>query len=273
MPTLTVHASADTGTPESVLRKELISLASTDNRLDFLAEGDYLLYYQPITALHHILDDDLPTVEALLRWQRFDNQVVIPAFFLPQLLAEDAGKAVTHYTISRAQKDLEFWNFRVRIAMNFSPAQLLSGDVIPILSQLPATTRHLLEIEITEHPVSDMKALRETVKKLKELGHTVWLDDVVADDVSTERIMALPVSGVKLDRSLVQRLTAAEGEDTRRVRAYVQTLRQLGLAITAEGISNPYQKSFMTSLSLDRLQGYFLGKPTRKELLKPLQLA
>lgn len=244
-------------------------MANMNNGLDALASGDYLLYYQPIITLDSGLDNNLLTVEGLLRWQRHDNQVVIPAFFLPQLLAEDAGKVVTHYTISRALKDLEFWNFRVRIAMNFSPAQLLSGEVTRILQQLPPQTRQLLEIEITEHPANDLKVLRDVVKELKALGLTVWLDDVVADATSTERIMVLPITGVKLDRSVVQRLTATEGEDTNRVRAYVRTLRQLGLAITAEGISNPYQKAFMTSLRLDRLQGYFLSKPLHKEAISP----
>jgi EAL domain-containing protein (putative c-di-GMP-specific phosphodiesterase class I) len=71
-------------------------------------------------------------------------------------------------------------------------------------------------------PVVDNSRLNRSLRRLRAAGHEVMMDDFTLDDVR-RRLLRLPFSGVKLDRSLVQQLPHSG-----RARNQVRALCRLG---------------------------------------------
>jgi EAL domain-containing protein (putative c-di-GMP-specific phosphodiesterase class I) len=74
----------------------------------------------------------------------------------------------------------------------------------------------------------------------------------------------LPIDGIKIDRSFVQRL-----DDSDRVLAVTEAViglaRRLGMTIVAEGIETPSQLQAVRSLGCHFGQGFLLGRPLGAE--------
>jgi EAL domain-containing protein (putative c-di-GMP-specific phosphodiesterase class I) len=85
----------------------------------------------------------------------------------------------------------------------------------------------------------------------------VVLDNFGAAGLSIAALRELPLTGVKLDRSL----TADLGVDDRLVVATVRLTTRLGLTCTAVGVETQTQLDAARSLGIDAVQGHLLGRP------------
>jgi EAL domain-containing protein (putative c-di-GMP-specific phosphodiesterase class I) len=77
------------------------------------------------------------------------------------------------------------------------------------------------------------------------------------------------VDTLKIDRSFVKGLSH-EGGDSAIVRAVVTVAKSLNMDVTAEGIETDQQRLELKALGCDLGQGFFFGRPTTPEHLKPL---
>jgi EAL domain-containing protein (putative c-di-GMP-specific phosphodiesterase class I) len=83
------------------------------------------------------------------------------------------------------------------------------------------------------------------------------LDNFGTPGLSLAALRDLPLTGVKLDRSLVADL----GTDDRLVVATLRLATRLGLTCTAVGIERPEQLEAARALGVDAAQGHLLGRP------------
>jgi EAL domain-containing protein (putative c-di-GMP-specific phosphodiesterase class I) len=147
----------------------------------------------------------------------------------------------------------------VRVSVNLPVEEIEKPDVVAWIaghirrSRLPRTR---LAIELTEtSPVKDFAKMHRAVRRLREAGHDVLIDDFELDD-RRRRLLRLPFSGVKLDRSLAQ-ATRRSG----RARQQVRQIAKLGMTVTAEGISGRPLWQQLRALGADRAQGFWLARP------------
>ncbi|MBW3659949.1 MAG: diguanylate cyclase, partial [Actinobacteria bacterium] len=145
-----------------------------------IERGELELHYQPIVAR----GGSPCGVEALVRWRRSDDELVMPDQLLP--LAERAGllPALTDAVLTSALDQASAWwreGLRVPVAINVSADDLVdtgfAGAVITGLSQrgLPPSA---LRLEITEHAlVADFERFAQTLRALQDLGVEFSLDD------------------------------------------------------------------------------------------------
>ena len=82
----------------------------------------------------------------------------------------------------------------------------------------------------------------------------------VAEPQPGEVLRKLPIDGLKIDRSFVAGLEQEPG-DAAITRAIISLANSLNLAVTAEGIEEPYQLSFLREQGCPFGQGYWYCRP------------
>ncbi|WP_173921795.1 EAL domain-containing protein [Agromyces sp. Marseille-P2726] len=221
--------------------------------------GEIIAQYQPQVDLH---DGLLVALEALSRWRHPSRGVIAPGEFIP--LAEATGamvaigdvmlEAACRYgaTLARAGR-------RIEVAVNVAAAQLRERSFVERVAHhlrafgMPAS---LLTLELTEtRPVPAEAA--EALDGLRALGVGVSVDDVRTVEEARARVLALPITELKVDRSVIRRLPDDRG-------AAAQLLgfaRDHGLRSVAEGVETRPQFVAVRELGFDRAQGYLFGRP------------
>ncbi|RJK97550.1 putative bifunctional diguanylate cyclase/phosphodiesterase [Vallicoccus soli] len=234
--------------------------------------GRLELHYQPVVDL------DAPAgsrtrvhaVEALLRW-RHPGQGVLPAgAFLPD--AEQGGLLgeLGAWVLPTALRQLADWDARLgdaaprRVFVNVSAQELLgegfAGRVSAAL-EAAGLGPHRLTLEITETGLlEDPAAAAAVAAELRAGGCELAIDDFGTGHSSLGRLVAIPATTIKVDRSLVGAL--AQGEAARAVVAAVLGLgRSLERAVVLEGVEDEAALDELRSLGARLVQGYHLGRP------------
>jgi diguanylate cyclase (GGDEF)-like protein len=226
--------------------------------------GEFVLHYQPQVCLGRL---ETTTVEALLRWKQSDSVIVSASEFIG--IAEQSGLMLdlNDWILEQAARDARAWRdggwTQARVAINVSAQQVLSGDFPGDIERLLA--RHglppeALELELTENMLQTGVVTVETLRTLKLLGVATALDDFGTGYSSLTSLEQLPLSRVKLDRSVL-----AEVDSNPRSAAIAQAMialsRGLGLQVTVEGVERASQLDFLASSGEVSVQGYLVARP------------
>ena len=119
----------------------------------------------------------------------------------------------------------------------------------------------VIELELTESAFFDDKeALLRTLKKLKDYGFTLSMDDFGAGYSSLNSLKELPLDIVKLDAEFF-RNSDAEGRGDLIVGDTISLAKKLNMKIVAEGIETREQVDFLAEKNCDLIQGYYFAKP------------
>ena len=114
----------------------------------------------------------------------------------------------------------------------------------------------LLTLELTETRPVPVEAA-ETLAEIRTMGVGISVDDVRTVEEAESRVRSLPITELKVDRSIVRRLP-----DHRRVASeLVGFAREHGLRTVAEGVETRSQLAHRGELGFDRAQGFLLGRP------------
>jgi len=116
-------------------------------------------------------------------------------------------------------------------------------------------------LEITESILIERHLdILPVIRHLKNLGISIALDDFGTGYSSLSYLTMFPFDKIKIDRSFVRSLTTRA--ECRAIVSSVQALgRGLDIAITAEGVETQEQLELLSSLGVDLVQGYLLGRP------------
>ncbi len=226
-----------------------------------LAAGEFELHYQPLINLD---SNEISGLEALIRWNHPEKGMVSPAAFIS--LAEETGLIVPigEWTIRHACATAAQWPSELKIAVNLSPAQLRSPDLLQmIMSALAASglAPSRLELEITETVLlQDGEATLAVLYKLREIGVRIAMDDFGTGYSSLSHLQRFPFDKIKIDRSFIKGM-AENGSSLNIVRAVAALARGLGVAATAEGVETHEQLDTIRSEGCTEVQGFLLSKP------------
>lgn len=227
-------------------------------------QGEFELLYQPEVCFETL---ETHTVEALLRWRQPDGNVVSPADFFA--VAEQTGLIadISDWALRTAIQTAAVWHNgpwpKARVAVNISSQQLMSASFVTRLQsllkqyQLPA---QCLEIELTENVLQTGANTIAALKRLRELGISIALDDFGTGYSSLTSLERLPLTRVKIDRSLVTTVDAG-GRSPAIVRSIIGLCHSLGLQVTAEGVERPSQLGVLLNDRGVQIQGYLVSRP------------
>lgn len=237
-----------------------------------LERGEFHVEYQPIVDL---LSTEVRSVEALARWRHPTRGSVTPLVFIPLAeengLINDIGRHVLRTACRQMAEWQTTWSARApeQISVNLSRAQLLNGalvsEVHAALRDAGLAPRHL-QLELTESlAMVDPTALK-TLQALRSMGVGLSLDDFGVGYSSLSCLQELPITSVKIDRSLVPRL----GDDRVRrslVKATLLICEALELDVVVEGVEDQQQADLLRSLGCKTAQGFLFGRPAAADAL------
>lgn len=230
-----------------------------------LRQGQLELHYQPVVSQS---SGRIVGAEALLRWVHPDAGILGPAEILADAERNGTMEQLGRWIIDTAIAEQARWPGHLFVTINTAPSQLVSDDLADIVGD--ACRRHGVRpedvyIEVTEHEMADLDAVRRTLDALVSLGVRIALDDFGAGHTSFARLRELPFQMCKLDRSLT---IDTAGSDV--IRAIVDLAHALGMSVVAEGIETGDQCARMAGLGCDLAQGFVLVKPLPAEQLRQL---
>jgi EAL domain-containing protein (putative c-di-GMP-specific phosphodiesterase class I) len=131
--------------------------------------------------------------------------------------------------------------------------------------RLPA---QCIEIELTENVLQTGATTIDVLRRLRSHGVAIALDDFGTGYSTLASLEQLPLSRVKLDRTLIASIhTSARSAAI--ARALVGLCHGIGLEVTAEGIECAEQLALLRDLTPIHLQGYLLARPVPAERLLP----
>ncbi|WP_211051398.1 putative bifunctional diguanylate cyclase/phosphodiesterase [Parasphingorhabdus halotolerans] len=239
--------------------------------IESLGNGQMKVYYQPVINLK---TQDEVGYEALVRWEHPELGLVMPDKFIP--LAEETGLIVQlgEWVIRNAVDEAASWSNQHMVAVNLSPAQMRSANLIPSVVNALASSGldpARLELEITENILMhDSDSNLRTLHSLRAIGVRVSLDDFGTGYSSLNYLRAFPFDKIKIDRCFVSDVDSRD-ESRAIVRSVIDLARSLGMQTTAEGVERESQAQQLITEGCDQVQGYLYGKaaPLKSGQLQP----
>jgi diguanylate cyclase (GGDEF)-like protein/PAS domain S-box-containing protein len=230
-----------------------------------VAEDRLHLHFQP---QYEVATGRLAGAEALVRWTDPQRGPVPPGDFIPIAEDSDLINSIGRWVLATACREAAAWPHGARIAVNVSPAQFHSGDLVEIVQDVLAESGlppFRLELEITEGVfIRDSETIRSTLMQLKALRVRITLDDFGTGYSSLSYLRRMPFDKIKVDRSFV----AALGHDPAAnalVRSIIGLARGLGLESNAEGVETKAQAQMLREEGCQEVQGYYFGCPMPAE--------
>jgi EAL domain-containing protein (putative c-di-GMP-specific phosphodiesterase class I) len=154
-----------------------------------------------------------------------------------------------------------------KVAINLSSRQLLDSKFVEHILRLLQTYKlpaRCIEIELTENVLQTGMATIEVLQELRDQGVSIALDDFGTGYSTFSSLEKLPLTRVKLDRTLIASIHTSV-RSAAIARAIVSLCHNIGLEVTAEGIECREQLMMLSAMAPISLQGYLLARPVSAE--------
>ena len=232
-----------------------------------IERDEFVVHYQPMAS---VSTGEIVGTEALVRWQHPEHGLLAPSGFIP--VAEETGLIIPmgRLILMEACRQAKEWQRRyskappLTVSINLSARQLRHPGLV---SEVASALDHAdlnpesLTLEITESTfVEDERATGEALRRLKELGVRLAIDDFGVGYSSLSYLRYLPVDGLKLDRVLVGSLDT-DAKNLAIVRAVVDLGQALGMDVVAEGVETHEEFEELRRLGCGLGQGYYYWSP------------
>jgi EAL domain-containing protein (putative c-di-GMP-specific phosphodiesterase class I) len=232
--------------------------------------GELTAYFQP---QYDLKTGRVVAVEALCRWQHPQHGLLLPGRFID--IAERYGLIADlgRYMLEESGRQIADWSKRgvtMSVSINVSPSELTPEFAASVLGRLRDLDlpRGAMTVEIIESPEILYSADEfATLHALIDGGVGVSIDDFGTGSTSLDLVRRLPLTEVKIDRSLVQ---DASDEVDALVHECLAIARERGAHAVAEGIETREHFDRAVRWGCDRAQGYFFSPPLPVAEVEPL---
>jgi diguanylate cyclase (GGDEF)-like protein len=250
---------------DSSTTKDAVSRLQLEVDLDRAFEEDqFVLEYEPIVMP---VTNAVAGFEALIRWQHPTEGRLPPGRFVPIALQAGMAHRLNSWVMRAAARQAAAWraagydnlfiNFNLSAEAFLRPR--LDEEVGEILAEFDLPGQCLV-VELTETAlIQDMRAAARILTRLSELGLKAWLDDFGTGYSSLSYLRALPLRGVKIDRSFVER-TVVDARDFGFLKSLIDLISYLGMQSIAEGIETREQYELLSMTTCDLYQGYHFAR-------------
>ncbi|CUA81931.1 EAL domain, c-di-GMP-specific phosphodiesterase class I (or its enzymatically inactive variant) [Gulbenkiania indica] len=217
-------------------------------------------HFQPIYSLAHRRTVGL---EALLR-ARLDDTPLAPleAYARTSGPAErhafDLSVCAAHAARFAARQAEQCWLF-----LNIDASSLATPEaaeaLIATLKQAGLAPSNVV-LEVLEHVLEVDERLIEGVRRVKEAGFLIAIDDFGVGHSNLDRVCQLEPDLVKFDRHLLR--SAVTQPRTRNLLSrLVHLMHEIGALVVEEGIETETDVLVALESGCDLVQGYFIGRP------------
>ena len=207
--------------------------------------------------------------ELLLRMMDEQQQTISPEKFLSAAERYQLAPAIDRWVVSKVVRLLQpvarsLADQGASFAVNISGQSLGDEDFSAFLDTLLRESRlppQLLSFELTETAaVANIVRAEALIRRLRDLGYDVALDDFGRGLSSLAYLKTLPVTCLKIDGSLVCDV-AGDDRSQAMLSAIVQLARAMGLKTVAEGVESEEIRQITAKLGVEYAQGFSIGRP------------
>jgi EAL domain-containing protein (putative c-di-GMP-specific phosphodiesterase class I) len=229
-----------------------------------MKSDEFALVYQPKVDAR---SGALVGFEALVRWDRPGLGRIGPNDFIPAAERTGLIGPLGGLILTLACRQVADWRASfgdiVPVAVNVSPLQLLDPGfpdlVLRTLGRFGVPPQGLT-LEITESAaVTHMAQAREQIAQMRAHGIEVALDDFGTGFSSLNMLRSLPLSTLKIDRTLIDPMP--DREATAVVKAICDLAAVLHIEVVAEGVETAEHAGAALAAGCTVLQGYFYSRP------------
>jgi diguanylate cyclase (GGDEF)-like protein len=230
-----------------------------------LQRGEVSLFYQPILS---ISQRRLVGLEALIRWNHPTRGLLLPDQFLPVAEQSNLIREIGMWSIKRALDDrlalgLSAYD-EAPVSVNISAKQLSEDTFLSQLNKIivdRAFPSHMLRLEITESSfIENPDKIISLIGELRRMGVQIIIDNFGTGFASLSYLKNLPVDGLKIDRSFIDKLEV-DRSNAAIVQAIVTLAQKLGMKALAEGVETAGELRALRDLNFDVVQGSIVCEP------------
>lgn len=253
-------------TYNDALKAKVARTAEIEKLIKDGLDNDYFyLQYQP----QYVLDGKkLRGFESLVRLRMPDGSVVPPGEFIPIAERTDLILEIDRYVRRRAMSEFKeicrAKGENLIISVNVSAKEIstpgFSDEVLEVVDEVgfPA---ECLEIEITEYSlVQSMETTIINIQELREHNVKIAVDDFGTGYTSLSQLLNLPVTLLKIDKSLIDNIEESEIN-----RDFVKTVIYMGhlmnCEVISEGVEKDSQLRLLNQFDCDFIQGFVWSRP------------
>nr|MCR5403192.1 EAL domain-containing protein [Butyrivibrio sp.] len=206
--------------------------------------------------------------EALARWKDPVMGIISPLVFVEVLesvhLVHKLDICIIDMVCSDLRDDIDSGCCVEPVSVNLSQ---LDFELCDILSEINKCREkygiptELLHIEVTESAIaSGSDFLGEQIKKFRDAGYEVWMDDFGSGYSSFNNLKNYDFDVLKIDMDFLRSF-----ETNKKSKVILATIvnmaKELGIHTLAEGVETQEQYEFLKRIGCEKLQGYLFGKP------------
>ena len=230
-----------------------------------LLNREFKVYLQPKVSA---MQETLAGAEALVRWIHPKEGFIPPNKFIPIFERNGFILKLDDYMLEEVSRLQAQWLAEGRkvvpISVNVSRAHFTREDLAEHICGIVdkyKVPHNIIELELTESAFfDDKKVLLNTVKKLRDFGFIISMDDFGAGFSSLNSLKELQLDVLKIDADFF-RGENVEERGMLIVSEVIDLAKKLNMKIVAEGIESREQVDFLVEQECDLIQGYFFAKP------------
>lgn len=232
-----------------------------------LKNKQFLPFFQPICST---LTNKMIGFECLARLEE-DSAVLQPGYFLPlvkslQITADldliICEKVIASIGIIHAKSPYSELTFNINISGDLIHSSGKRKKLLDLIASAQLPSNKKLQIEIVEDSFEvEPHVMDHFFASLELLNVKVYIDDFGLGFSSIDRILSLPVNGVKLDSIFVSGLGKRDMKKNIFLGSIIKALSNSGLEVVAESIEDQTQLDWIKSLNVLKYQGYIISKP------------
>ena len=241
-----------------------------------LETGQFTVFYQPKYDIQ-CEPPKLASAEALVRWMHPEFGMISPGDFIPLFENHGIIHLVDDYVWAVAAKQAADWRDRfgivLPISVNMSRAEMFDPDLkgnLEIRLKQNRLAPEDLRLEVTESAYTDnAEELIEVIKKLREEGFGIEMDDFGAGYSSLNMLSSLPIDTLKMDMKFIRNVEKDAGSFCM-IELVLDIAKYLGVPVVAEGVETEEQMKLLKDAGCELVQGYYFSKPLPPEEFEEL---
>lgn len=227
-------------------------------RAELARDGLEILYNPAFEASSR----ELVCLEARAHWQHPDLGLLASEKFVP--IAEETGLVIAlgEWVMETACRQAASWPAHVNLAVNLSPVQFRSADIVDLVRSVLASTGldpKRLELEVRRFDqLQSYNPDLDLLRDLADLGVAIVLDDFGAGRSSLSYLKNFDFDKIKIDEILVSEIST--DADSAAIMCAVAGLgRTMRFDTAAGGVETEEQVTLLWMAGCSRLQGKLFG--------------
>ena len=235
----------------------------TESILKGFENNEFKMYLQ------FIVDNktkQIVSAEALSRWDSREKGLITPGKYIENMGSSGLISRHDFHMFELACRQLEKWKdteySRISLSCNFTRITLSEENFIDkllMISNSYSFDKAKIAIEITEDAIEkDREIATKNVVRAKELGFTIYLDDLGSGYTSLVNLCDYPIDVVKIDRDI---LLKTELENGKKLFAGIIALaHNMDIKVICEGVETEEQNALVSESDCDYVQGWYYSK-------------